>query len=185
MQGEIAHEISDEIELTFGERGARRVPFGGNAPTLSAREIAAYDLYLQGLYFFNKRTSPGFEQAIQYFSRAIEKAPNYAPAYAGLADCYALISGYSMKPQTESIAKARAAALRALAIDEKLPEAHTALALIVQNYDWDWATSEKEFRRAIELNPNYATAHQWYGQFLRLMGREEEAIREGQGLTQG
>ena len=180
LQGEIAHEISDEIELTFGGRGARRVPFGGNAPALSEKEVAAYDLYLQGLYFFNKRTSLGFEQAIQYFSRAIEKAPNDAPAYAGLADCYALISGYSMKPQTESMAKARAAALRALAIDEKLPEAHTALALIVQNYDWDWATSEKEFRRAIELNPNYATAHHWYAEHLAWQGRFDEALQESE-----
>lgn len=180
LQGEIAHEISDEIELTFGERGARRVAPGGNVPALSAKEVAAYDLYLQGLYFFNKRTSSGFEQAIQYFSRAIEKAPNYAPPYAGLADCYALISGYSMKPQAESIAKARAAALRALAIDEKLPEAHTALALIVQNYDWDWSTSEKEFRRALELNPNYATAHHWYAEHLAWQGRFDEALQESE-----
>ena len=94
--------------------------------------------------------------------------PSSARAYAGLADCYALIGGYSGKPQTEFMPKAREAALRAVALDETLAEAHTALALIVQNYDWDWQTAGKEFRRAIELNPNYATAHHWYAEHSHL-----------------
>ena len=114
------------------------------------------------------------------FNRPSEKDPKYARAYAGLADSYALIGGYGGRPQTEFLPKARAAALRALEIDESLPEAHTAFALIVQNYDWDWQTSEKEFRRSIDLNPNYATAHHWYAEHLMWLGRFDEALRESE-----
>jgi Tfp pilus assembly protein PilF len=115
-------------------------------------------------------------KAIEYFQQATAKDKNYARAYTGLADSYALMSGYTDLPQTEFMPKARAAALRALQIDDRLPEAHTALALIVQNYDWDWQASEKEFRRAIELNPNYATAHHWYAEHLMWLGRFDEAL---------
>jgi tetratricopeptide (TPR) repeat protein len=101
-----------------------------------------------------------------------------------LADSYALIGGYSSSPQTEFMPKARVAALRAVQIDKNLPEAHTALALIVQNYDWDWQTSEKEFQRAIELNPNYATAHHWYAEHLTWRGRFDEALRESERARQ-
>jgi tetratricopeptide (TPR) repeat protein len=146
--------------------------------------LEAYDLYLKGQYFWNKRTIEGFERAIAYYQQAIAKDPNYARAYAGLANSYSLLTGYSMAPPSEYMPKARAAALRALEQDQGLPEAHTALALIVQNYDYDWQTAQKEFRRAIELNPNYATAHHWYAEHLMWRGRFDEALRESERARQ-
>jgi TolB-like protein/DNA-binding winged helix-turn-helix (wHTH) protein/Flp pilus assembly protein TadD len=181
LQGEIARQISAEIEVALGER--RPVVQPTSAP-LSAQNYEAYDLYLKGLYFWNKRTVEGFQRAIEYFQLAIAKDPNYARAYAGMADCYALMGGYTSAPQTEFAPKARAAALRALEIDDGLAEAHTALALIVQNNDWDWQTAEKEFRRAIELNPNYSTAHHWYAEHLAWRGRFDDAFQESERARQ-
>ena len=181
VQGEIAQEIADEIQLTLGDHR----PQTQNAmSSLSPQVYQAYDLYLKGQYFLSKRTIPGFQQAIEYFQQATTKDPNYARAYAGLADSYALLTGYSGAPSIKYMPQARAAALRALQIDDKLPEAHTALALIVQNYDWDWQTAEKEYRRAIELNPNYATAHQWYAEHLMWRGQFDDALRESERARQ-
>lgn len=181
LQGEIAKEVTDEIHRTLG----------GGAWTESASQSSydpqsyeAYDLYLKGQYFFNQRSVAGFDQAIGFFQQATIKDPNYARAYAGLADCYALIGGYSERPQTDFMPKARAAAQHAVELDENLAEAHTALALIVQNYDWDWQLAEKEFRQAIELNPNYATAHHWYAEHLTWLGRFDEALRESERARQ-
>jgi len=106
------------------------------------------------------------------------KDPAYARAYAGLAESYALMGGYTGLPPKEFMLKARAAARRALELDEQLPEAHTALAVIAQNYDWDWQTAEKEYRRAIQLDPNYATGHHWYAECLALQGRFDKAFSE-------
>ena len=181
LQGEIAQEIADEIQLTLGtDKSANPV----SQPSRSPQTFEVYDLYLKGQYFWNKRTPRDLRQAIEYFQQATDKDPNYARAYAGLADSYALIGGYTGAPQTEFVARARAAALRALELDESLPEAHTALALIVQNYDWDWQTAEKEYRRAIELNPNYATAHHWYAEHLTWQGRFDEALQESERARQ-
>jgi TolB-like protein/DNA-binding winged helix-turn-helix (wHTH) protein/Tfp pilus assembly protein PilF len=181
LQGEIAHETADEIRIALGDNRPITPPSSGS---LSPQTYEAYDLYLKGQYFWNKRTVDGFQRAIDYFQQALAKDPNYARAYAGIADSYALIGGYSGAPQTEFEPKARAAALRAVEVDDTLPEAHTALALIVQNYDWDWQTAEKEFRRAIELNPNYATAHQWYAEHLMWLGRFDEALQESEKARQ-
>jgi TolB-like protein/DNA-binding winged helix-turn-helix (wHTH) protein len=181
LQSEITREISDEIQLTLGDR---KLIETSPEPPSSHHSYEAYDLYLKGQYFWNKRTVVGFQRAIDYFQQAIDKDPGYARAYAGLADSYALIGGYSLVPQAEFIPKARAAALRAVEIDESLAEAHTALALIVQNYDWGWRTADKEFRRAIELNPNYATAHHWYAEHLAWQGRFEEALYESERARQ-
>jgi TolB-like protein/DNA-binding winged helix-turn-helix (wHTH) protein/Tfp pilus assembly protein PilF len=180
LQTEIAREISDEIQLAFGNR--RPQPF--KRPALSPQQSAAYDLYLKGLYFWNKRTADDFWRAIGYFQQAIAKDPNHAPSYAGLADCYALMGGYSSESRPDYMIKARAAALRALQIDPDLPEAHTALAVIVQNYDLDWQTSENEYRRAIQLNPSYAMAHHWYAEHLGYLGRFDEAFRESDRARQ-
>jgi Tfp pilus assembly protein PilF len=177
VQAEIAQEISDSIELTLGsaQRGdaVRRA-------ALTPEAYRAYDLYLKGLYFWNKRTTPGLEQASIYFQQAIAQDPSYAPAYAGLANSYSLMTSYSVSPAITYMPKARAAAVKALELDDRLPEAHCALALILENYDWDWNTAEKEFRRAIELNPDYATAHQWYAELLTWRGRFDEALRESE-----
>jgi TolB-like protein/DNA-binding winged helix-turn-helix (wHTH) protein/Flp pilus assembly protein TadD len=181
LQGEIAHEISGEIQTALGTEKAIPPPI---RQSLSPHSYEAYDLYLRGQYFWNKRTIEGFERAIDYYQLAIAKEPNYARAYAGLADSYSLLTGYSMAPPSEYMPRARAAALRALELDESLPEAHTALALIVQNYDYDWQTAEKEFRRAIELNPNYATAHHWCAEHLMWRGRFDDALRESERARQ-
>jgi TolB-like protein/DNA-binding winged helix-turn-helix (wHTH) protein/Flp pilus assembly protein TadD len=177
LQGEIAQEISDEIQLTLGDHRQITSP---NQPSLSPQTYEAYDLCLKGRYFWNQRTSDGFHRAIDYFQQAVAKDPSYARAYAGLADSYALLSGYKTTPQIEFMPQARAAALKALELDDRLAEAHTSLALITENYDWDWQTAEKEYRRAIELNPNYATAHHWFAEYLTWRGRFDEALRESE-----
>jgi TolB-like protein/DNA-binding winged helix-turn-helix (wHTH) protein/Tfp pilus assembly protein PilF len=174
LQAEIAQDVAREIQLTLADRPADAPRQAALAPSA----LEAYDLYLKGRYFWNKRTTPGFQQAIEYFQQAIAKDPSDARSYAGLADSYALLSGYSSIPQSETIPKARAAALKALQLDDRLAEAHTSLALITENYDWDWQKAEQEYRRAIALNPNYATAHQWYAECLALQGRFDEALAE-------
>ena len=181
VQSEIAKEISGEIQSALGvHRPTAPVP----QPTLSPEAFEAYNLYLKGQYFWNKRTVEGFQEAIGYFRQATDKDPNYARAYAGLAASYTLIGTYSGTPSAESASQARTAALRALQLDDNLPEAHAALALIVQNHDYDWQTAEKEFKRAIELNPNYATGHHWYAEHLAWRGRFDEALRESERARQ-
>lgn len=177
LQSEIAREIANEIEFSLS--GRRPIDA---APPLSHGPNAyeAYDLYFRGRFFWNRRTLEGFRQAIDYFQQAIAKDPGYARAYAGLADSYALLGGYGVTPQTESIPKARAAALKALELDSSLAEAHTSLALITENFDFDWPRAEQEYRRAIELNPSYATARQWYAEYLALLGRFDEALAESE-----
>jgi len=177
LQAEIAQDIADEIQTALVDH--KPIP-PIVQPTLSPQAYEAYNLYLKGQYFWNKRTVAGFHEALGYFQQALAKDPTYARAYAGLADAYALIGSYSGNPPAEAMSKARAAALQALQLDDNLPEAHAALALIVQNYDYDWQTAEKEFKRAIELNPNYATAHHWYAEHLTWRGRFDEALRENE-----
>ncbi len=176
LQSEIAHNIADEIRLAVGDspNSAIRIP----QPARSPPKFEVYDLYLKGRYFWNRRTPQALQQAIACFQEATQKDPSYARAYAGLADSYALYSGYSLHPATEIMPKARAAAVHALLLDGQLAEAHASMAVVAQDYDWDWQTAEKEYKRAIELDPNYATAHHWYAEYLGLQGRFEEAFTE-------
>ena len=182
LQDEVAREIVDQIQLTFA--GDRPRPAARPATAATTASPEAYDLYLRGRYFWAKRTFDGFQQAAVYFQQAIAKDPNYARAYAGLADTYALMCSWNLVPKNEYVPKARAAALKALALDETLAEAHTSLALIVENYDWDWQTAEKEYKRAIQLDPGYATAHQWYAEYLTWEGRFDEASVESERARQ-
>jgi TolB-like protein/DNA-binding winged helix-turn-helix (wHTH) protein/Flp pilus assembly protein TadD len=177
LQGEIAQEVADEIQIAFGDR--RRPARAPASESFSTTTVEAYDLYLRGRYLWNQRNKEALDNAAEAFRQAIAKDPNFAPAYAGLADTYALLSQQSprVKPQ-EIMPLARAAALKALQIDESLAEAHTSLALVSENYDYDWQTAGTEFRRAIELNPNYATAHHWYAEYLMWLGRMDEALQE-------
>src|SRR5215472_4595011 len=140
----------------------------------------AYMTYLEGRYYWNQRSVASLERAIVHLSQATELDPNFALAYSGLADAYCSLGVIGDVAPGEVFPKARVAAEKALGLDASLAEAHTSLAYVKFSYDWDWNAAEAEFRRAIELNPNYAIAHHWYGQFLRLMGREEDSIREGQ-----
>jgi TolB-like protein/DNA-binding winged helix-turn-helix (wHTH) protein/Tfp pilus assembly protein PilF len=139
---------------------------------------AAYELYLKGRFFWGKRTKQGLQQGINYFQQAIGVDPNYALAYAGLADCYNLLDDWGETAPRDSFPKARAAADKAIALDDSLAEAHVSLAMVREGYDSDWVGAEQEFKRAIELNPNYPTAHQWYGLMLATLGRFPEAEGE-------
>ncbi|HEX4074833.1 MAG TPA: winged helix-turn-helix domain-containing protein [Candidatus Acidoferrales bacterium] len=181
LQDEVAREVVDQIRLTFGGERARAAARPAVASPASSE---AYDFYLRGRYFWNKRTADGFQQAADYFQQAIDKDPNYARAYAGLADTYALMCSWNLVSKDEFVPKARAAALKALEIDDTLAEAHTSLALVVENYDWDWQTAEREYRRAIQLDPGYATAHQWYAEYLTWQGRFDEATVESEHARQ-
>ena len=181
VQTEIAQQIAAGIQPALGNTRSQSTVF---QPAMSMNELTAYDLYLQGQYYLAKRSAPNLQRARDLFQQAIEKNPNFARSWAGLAVTYTLIGGYSGVSPTDDPEKARAAARRALAIDERLPEAHTALALIVQNYDWDWQTAEKEFRRAIELSPNDVTAHHWYAEHLMWRGRFDEALKESEQARQ-
>ena len=184
LQAEIAREVANEIEFSLSGRRPIKAAREAAAPVPDPTSYEAYDLYLKGRYFWNKRTADGFRQAADYFQQAIDKDPNYGRAYAGLADTFTLMSTWYIGPQSELMPKARTAALRALELDESLAEAHASLALIKENYDYDWAGSEKEFRRAIQLGPQYATAHQWYAEFLSWQGRFEEAFAESEQARQ-
>ncbi|MBA3543985.1 MAG: tetratricopeptide repeat protein [Chthoniobacterales bacterium] len=142
------------------------------------RNSEAFGAYLRGRYAWNKRTTENTKKALQFFQEAIELDPAYAAAYAGLADCYLALGDYGDASPNESFPRARGAALRALEIDDSLAEAHASLAQTRFLFDWDWAGAEREYLRAIELKPNYATAHHWYAMFLAGRGRSEEAMRE-------
>jgi TolB-like protein/DNA-binding winged helix-turn-helix (wHTH) protein/Tfp pilus assembly protein PilF len=174
IQAEITRAIADEIELALG---ASRVSLE-QSPVFSARGYEAYDHYLRGRYFWSKRTPDGFRRAAESFKKAIEANPDDARAYAGLADTYTLMGMYQYAPLEQVIPRAREAALKALEIDENLGAALTSLALINASYDLDWKTAEGRFRRAIELDPNYATAHHWYGEYLGYEERFDEAFAE-------
>jgi tetratricopeptide (TPR) repeat protein len=140
----------------------------------------AYEAYLKGRYFWNKRTGEGLKKAIEYFNRAIEADSTYAEAYSGLADAYALSGDWEygvLSPQV-AFREAKAAATKALALDENLSEAHTSLAFALDLYGWDWNTAEKEYGLAIKLNPGYATAHLWYAWHLIMMGQNSQGISE-------
>ncbi|MGB7921884.1 MAG: winged helix-turn-helix domain-containing protein [Pyrinomonadaceae bacterium] len=174
VQDSISEQVAQALalQLTADERKQLTKRYTENTE--------AYQSYLMGLYFWNKRTKDGLNKAIDYFQQAIERDANYALAYAGLADSYHLIVyyGYETPPATESYKKAKAAAAKALELDERLAEAHTAMAMIQANYDKDAAASEKSLKRALALNPSYATAHQRYAWVLLGSGRLDEAIAE-------
>ena len=139
--------------------------------------LEAYRLYQKGRYYLDKRSAEGLRNAVELYGQAIRIDPSYAPAHAGLANCYSLLSYYGGVSPAESFPKAEAAALRALELDETLADAHTALALVLRDYKHAWAAAEREFERAIELNPKYATAYQWYAEYLAALGRRDDAIR--------
>ncbi len=138
----------------------------------------AYRLYLLGRYHWNKRTDDGLSKAMDYFRQAIDLDPNYALAYAGIADCYIVYGNWAQLHPREALLSAQAAATKALEIDEQLAEAHASLGVVRCRLDWKWPEAESEFKRALELNPSYATAHQWYAIYFEILGRTDEAIRQ-------
>jgi len=171
VESEIAEAVADTLQtkLTGSEQRA-----------ISAKPTAnleAYQFYLRGRYYWNRRTAGGLTRALEQFQQAVEKDPTYALAYAGLADCYAVMEEYTDTPSSETLPKARAAALRALQLDDSLAEAHASLGLI-SVYLWQCGEGEKEYKRAIELDPNYPSAHHWYSFYLHMLGRLDEAMAE-------
>ena len=171
LQDEITHAVVDALKIKLAIA----------LPAKTQRSTEAYDLYLKGRFYWNKRTTEALKKAIQYFTRAIAKEPDYALAYTGLADCYSSLGfsfdAGSLSP-SQAIPKAKAAAIKASKINDDLAETHTSLGFIKLNYEWDWSGAEREFQRAIQLNPNYDNAHHWYSHYLLATGRTEESLKE-------
>lgn len=169
LQSEIARDVSTRIKSKLTGIEEQKVTSTGTS------DPEAYQAYLKGRYLWNRRTAVNINSALEQFRIATERDPNYALAFVGLADCYLVLNEYAGVPTQESLPKAKAHAERALALDNGLGEAHATLGLIAQ-YSWDWTESEKQFKRAIEINPNYATAYHWYSIRLRQMGRYDESV---------
>ena len=173
LQEDISRGISEQLRVKLTGEDEKRLT------RRYTENSEAYQLYLKGRFYWNKRTGESLKKGLEYFQQAVDKDPGYALAYAGMADCYVLLSPFSVLSPKEADPKAEAAAKKALDIDEHLAEAHTSLGLALANYEWNYAASEMELKRAIELNPGYATAHHWYGNgVLTMLGRVDEAISE-------
>ena len=172
-QSQAAQEIASEVRIDLTSTEQRHI---GRAHSVNSE---AFEAYLKGRYHWNKRSKDGLRKAEQYFQEAIQKDPNYAPAYAGLADTYILFANFNIAAPGRAYPRAKEMASKAIQIDGTLAEAHTSLATLKAIYDWDRSGAEQEFRRAIELNPSYATAHHWYAEDLLIrMGRQAEALAE-------
>jgi TolB-like protein/Tfp pilus assembly protein PilF len=174
LQNQVASAIADQIRINVNPQEQAALK------TVKVVNPQAYESFLKGRYFWNKRTADGLKVALAYFNQAIEEDPKYAQAYSGLADTYALLGDwqYAVMTPKEALPKAKAAATKALELDGALGEAHNSLAFCLDGFDWDFNSAGKEFQRAIELNPGYATAHHWYAWHLSLLGRYDQAIAE-------
>ena len=172
LEAEMAQDIARQIQVRLTPQQQQALAHN------RALNPEAFQDYLQGRHYWALRTSQSLTTAIEYFSRAIQQDPNDARGYAGLAQCYIVLPMLAKTSQTEAYRKARDAAVKALALDDSLAEAHLAIAEVKLYGDWDFAGAENEFKKALDLNSNYSTGHQWYGEFLSLMARHPEAIRE-------
>jgi TolB-like protein/Flp pilus assembly protein TadD len=172
MQDELSRGIVNTLQIRL------LGPQSGGLVKSSTDDFEAYTLYLKGRHFWNRRTEASLWRGLEYFEQALLRDPNYAPAHARVADSYAILGFYCAIPPTEAFPQAREAARRALERDGTLAEARPALAYVAMYHDWDWAGAEREFRHAIALKPGYSTAHQWYGNYLAVLGRFDESIAE-------
>jgi TolB-like protein/DNA-binding winged helix-turn-helix (wHTH) protein/Tfp pilus assembly protein PilF len=178
LQSSAARDIAEEVQGKVAPQQADFRPTNQNPVN-----PVAYEAYLKGRYFWNKRTEDGLKKSIDYFQQAISEDPKFAAAYAGMADTYSIL-GSDVLPARLASSRAHFAASKALELDPTIAEGHAELALVEFYYDWDWPRSEQEFKRAIELNPNYATAHQWYSYYLTAMTRFPEAVEEARKAQQ-
>jgi TolB-like protein/tetratricopeptide (TPR) repeat protein len=171
LQDSVARTIANQIHITLTP--------GQQAGLPSPRKVdpEAYDAYLKGRYYWNKRTADGMQKAVIYFQRAIDKDPAYGAAYSGLADSNSGLTWHGFTSPAETLTRAHAAALKAIEIEPQSAEAHASLALVL-HHRWDWAGAEAEFKRALQLDPHYANAHHWYGDYLSVRGRHEQALLE-------
>jgi TolB-like protein/Tfp pilus assembly protein PilF len=172
LQSDVARDVSGKLKTKLSGADEQKLT------KTYTTDAEAYQLYLKGKFFWNKRTGEALKQAVEFYNQAIERDPNYALAYSGLAETYVLFSSYDVASAKDSMPQAKAAAQRALEIDESLAEAHTALGFYLSNYEWNRDGSEKEYRRAIELKPNYATAHHWLGADLSSVKRFDDGLSE-------
>lgn len=172
LQGDVATAIARQIRTKLTPREQAQLAI---ADTTNAE---AYQAYLRARFFWNQRSPDGFQKALALFLKAIEEDPSYAQAYCGLADTYILLGDYGLLSPTEAYPLAKGAAIKAIQLNDDSAEAHTSLAGILQTYDRDWVTAEREYKRALELNANYVTAHQWYGTLLTVLGRHDESISQ-------
>jgi len=178
VQEEIARGISEKLRLPLTGEEKQRLTKSYTA------NPDAYQLYLKGRYAWEKRSESALQQSIEYFQQAIEKDPGYALAYAGLADSYAVLSAYSIQSPGESFPRVRAAARKALELDDRLAQAHATLGIAFMNYDRNWSSAESEYKKAIALDPGYATAHHWYGLLLMALGRFDESLAQLRRATE-
>lgn len=172
IQDEIALAITEKLKVTLAEYDHEQITKNYTQNT------EAYQLYLQGRYFWNQRTQEGLEKSMKYFHEAIDIDPNYALAWTGLADSYNLLREYGRSSRNEGYSKAKAAAKKALKIDSQLGEAHISLASLLTNDEWDWLNAKNEYKLGLEMNPNYATGHHWYAEWLMFQGNFDEALEE-------
>src|SRR5216684_2666800 len=181
LQSDVARDIAKKIDLELTPQQRLRLVKDAHPVNPDA-----YQAYLLGRYYWNKRTADGLAQAGKYFQQAIQQDPNYAPAYAGLSDYFAfltLIGGPEILPPNQAMNQAKAAAVKAVQLDDSSAEARASMGHILHNYDWDFEGAEREFKRAIELNPNYATAHHWYAHLLMQVGRTDESLAQARLAT--
>jgi TolB-like protein/DNA-binding winged helix-turn-helix (wHTH) protein/Tfp pilus assembly protein PilF len=174
LQGEVAQAIAGQVQIKLTPQE--------HTSLARARPVRpqVYEAYLKGSYFLNKLTEAGLYKSIEFFSQAVELDPAYAQGYAGLSQSYVYLGIFGLRPSGEVYPKARAAAMKALQLDETVAEAHNTLADVKKGYDWDWVAAETEYKRALELNPSYSRAHSWYADYLSKMGRPGEAIAEAE-----
>jgi TolB-like protein/Tfp pilus assembly protein PilF len=173
VESDVAKAIADQLRAHITRQEEQII---AAKPT---KNIEAYDAYLRGRYFWNKRTSDGIKHATEHFQLSVERDPNFALGYVGLADSYIALTFYNFAAPHEAMPKAKESAIKALALDSTLAEAHASLAHILMNYDWNWSAAEKEFKHSMKLKPDYATAHEWYAiHYLTATSRLEEAVQE-------
>jgi len=174
LQAEVARKIADEIRVSLTPPDSARLA------RVHAPNPPAYLAYAKGRFLWSRRTEQDMRKAVGYFQEAIDKDHDYSLAYDGLADCWVALGWYGYLSPAETFPRAKEAVNQALALDDSLAEAHTSMAFVSVYYDRDWDKAEREFRRAIDLNPNYANGHHWYAEFLSLVGRHEQAIAESE-----
>jgi TolB-like protein len=178
LPGQIADAVSHQLDLTLTGAQERELS------KQTTENSEAYQAYLKGIFHLRKRTTEGLLRAREYFDQAIAADAKFALAFAGLSDCSNLMGAYFVIPSSEARAQAKEAALKSIQLDDNIAEGHTALATTLENYDWNFSEAEEHYKRALSLNPNYATAHQWYGEFLAAMGRYEEAVEQGRSAQE-
>lgn len=172
LQSEIAREIANQVRIVLTPEEEERLGIARSV------DPEAHELYLKARYFWNKRTEESVRKALAYFLRAIDREPTYAQGYAGLADSYNVLGYYNALPPTEAYSKAKAAAFKALELDDSLAEPHAALGVVKRDFEWDWCGAKNEFQRAIELNPGYVESYHWRATLLSMLGQHAEAIHE-------